>query len=1274
MNPGNFLGAGGGGGGGGSDSASEAGGNSQSTSTQTGGKDAVDDQRTAPDPEKYPTCGTESHPVDVVTGRVFTHPITDLALAGPLPFVFQRSYSSSACQEDRGLGFGWAHSLGWSIEVGARNVTVLTDRGVSVTFALPEIGHSVVGDWGWLVRRDNAGFALDVGDQRWRIFSTRAQDGRSYLLDAVEDRNGNRVTLTYDGGKLSRVTDSAGRVVKVTATPEGRIASLEVKTAEHRGRWIAFATYAYDDSGRLVRVTDADGHSFVYEYDEHNRLVRDTDRAGLSFCFRYDEKDRGIEAWGEYVGRRDPSLADDVPTFLADGRTRAKGIYHRKIDYHSRGYTEVTDTTETRRYFGNKWGTLDKAVAGGAVISSKYDEHGFEIEKTDALGSTWRWVRDGRGRVLERIDPLGRRMVIDRDAAGLPVRVVDPAGGVALAWRDSRGNLELIKDAAGGSRQFKANERGLITTETGPTGATTQYAYDAAGNLAQVTQPNGGVWTMAYDGLGRLLSMRGPLGAETRHAYTDRGDLVATYDPAGGVTRYAYDGEGHLTQVTSPQGQVTHLVWGGYHKLCARRDANGHVVRLAYSREGRLVAVVNEREELHRFTYDRTGQLVGEETFDGSTLRYRNDAAGRLVRIENGAGEITELVYDAAGQLIERHLSDDTAEVFAYDARGDVIAAANASGEIRLERDALGRVVREVQNVAGEMHWVQVAYDLAGNRVSRATSLEHTETVERDAMGARRATVFDGEVRVTHEVDALTRETHRRLPEGGVLESEADALGRVTRRVVRSSSGMRAVGEGEPEWMGRRDDGITEAVSYAYSPDGELVDVHDRARGSTHYAYDPVGQLVAVFLERQATESFHYDPAGNVHDAQSGDRTYGKGNRLVRRGDVEYAWDEDGRLTECRTPEGSGLWRYGWNGAGLLDQVDAPSGSRIVFSYDAFGRRVEKRILERDGLAWRTARRTRFVWDGQALVHETTWASEGHGEATIEERTFCYEDTGFVPTAHRERSLAGERPARWVHYFNSPGGAPRLLVDARGQTLRDLERTAWGDVRGAERTDSPLGFQGQYRDEETGLHYNRMRYYDPASGRFISRDPLGLSGGTNGFAYAKNPISWIDPLGLSDGPVYSVPGSGWPLQPLPGVFTLNAHGNAQAVVLDDGRTTDPKKIAAAIRAAKGPDGKPLYQNGMPIRLGACNAGRGENSIAEQLSKEMGVHVFAPNGYLGVEHGAHYIQFGGGVPGKWKEFGQGPPMMDSVFPDRFKPPAAGTPNGPPPGWQHPPGYD
>jgi len=1235
MNQGIAVAAGSGGAGDGDGSAGE-GGDGEGAGGGSGGDDASGDNRDAPDGN--PTTAAESHPVDVVTGRVFTLPCRDLQLPGPLPLAFERSYSSRASRQDQGLGFGWAHSFGWLVQVERRKVRVWDARGVSVSFPTPEVGHSVIGDWGWVLRRESWGFAVDANDDVWRIFSVSTDQGTTFRLSAIDDRNRNRIALTYDNGKLVEIKDSAGRVVKVTPNKEGRIAALEVKNAEHQGQWIAFARYEYDDKGRLVRAKDADGYAWTYAYDEFNRLVRETDRVGLTFCFRYDEKDRGIEAWGEYLGKKDPSLADDLPKFLYDRHTRAKGIFHRKLDYHDRGYTEVTDTTETRRYVGNRRGTVEKAISGGAVTTSKYDERGFEIEKTDPLGATTSWVRDERGRMLEVSDPLGRRILITRDAYGLPLEVVDAAGGVTRAYRDGRGNLQTVTDPVGATTQFVVDARGLVTAITGPGGAISRYDYDAQGNLVTMIQPNGGRWVFTYDGFGRRLSARDPAGSETRYVYSDRGDLLAVYGPTGDVTRYGYDGEQHVTQVVGG-GSHAQFTWGGCHKLCARRDANGHLVRLSYDREGQLVAVTNEREEVQRLSYDFAGRLVRDQTFDGRDLGYRYDAAGRVVRIQNGAGpEITEIAYDDVGQIVGRTLPDGTTEAFEYDAQGRVIRATNAAGDFLLQRDAVGRVVREVQRAGDREHWVEVTYDAAGRRLGRKTSLGHTEDVKRDVMGARVATTLDGVDRMEHVSDLLTREVQRRLPRGGVLDSAFDPSGRLSQRSARSAAGAPSVRAEEPDWIGPRDDGVTAMASYAYDADGNLVSKHDRARGVTRFEYDPLGQLLAAVPEKARAEVFRYDAAGNVSEAGDGafGRTYGAGNRLLTRGSERYEWDDDGRLVRKieRRPEGDRVWDYAWNGAGLLASVRMPDDRLVGFTYDPFGRRVSKQVRSREGLEWKVVRDTLFVWDGDVLVHDIRGRAD---DPVVEVKTYVFEEDGFAPMAHRDGAPLGDRPAsgRWFHYANDPSGAPDVLVDDSGQVACELERAVWGGMRApaGSKTATPLRLQGQYEDEETGLAYNWARYYDPSVGRYISRDPLGSLAGLNAFAYGKNPIGWMDPFGLE---TVVVPNAGLrPIPDIPGTFTLTAHGNPGGLCLNgkdmSTYTSDPKALAAYIRS------QPGYKPGMPVRLASCSTGKGDDSIAEKLSKEMGVPMTAPNDTLWCPSGT--IGPNPKTPsGSWRTFG------------------------------------
>ena len=96
---------------------------------------------------------------------------------------------------------------------------------------------------------------------------------------------------------------------------------------------------------------------------------------------------------------------------------------------------------------------------------------------------------------------------------------------------------------------------------------------------------------------------------------------------------------------------------------------------------------------------------------------------------------------------------------------------------------------------------------------------------------------------------------------------------------------------------------------------------------------------------------------------------------------------------------------------------------------------------------------------------------------------------------------------------------PQFVTNAHAEVVWQNNTDAFGYSEQIELSPElitqPLRFQGQYFDEESGLHYNRYRYYSPKQQRFINQDPIGLVGGVNHYQYAPNPINWVDPLGLS---------------------------------------------------------------------------------------------------------------------------------------------------------------
>ncbi|OCG46643.1 hypothetical protein A9G35_04690 [Gilliamella sp. Choc5-1] len=154
------------------------------------------------------------------------------------------------------------------------------------------------------------------------------------------------------------------------------------------------------------------------------------------------------------------------------------------------------------------------------------------------------------------------------------------------------------------------------------------------------------------------------------------------------------------------------------------------------------------------------------------------------------------------------------------------------------------------------------------------------------------------------------------------------------------------------------------------------------------------------------------------------------------------------------------------------------------------------------------------LWQGSRLIAETD--NDKHWQ------TYLYEPDSYRPLA-LVHGNAQQDNIKLYWYQNDHLGTPIALTSNMGDTLYECQYNAYGQIINETYhqddfqalPDNPLRFQGQYYDEETGLHYNLNRYYDPFTGRYITQDPLGILGGLNSYQYAgSDPINWIDPLGL----------------------------------------------------------------------------------------------------------------------------------------------------------------
>jgi RHS repeat-associated protein len=181
----------------------------------------------------------------------------------------------------------------------------------------------------------------------------------------------------------------------------------------------------------------------------------------------------------------------------------------------------------------------------------------------------------------------------------------------------------------------------------------------------------------------------------------------------------------------------------------------------------------------------------------------------------------------------------------------------------------------------------------------------------------------------------------------------------------------------------------------------------------------------------------------------------------------------------------------------------------VEFLYDVYARRVSKKVLRHDTQGDITLSHTHYIWDRVALLQEV----DVLGPEPEVTRSYAYLEQGDeVSVGHLD-----EATGRWVYYHADHNGTPEELLDPQGNVVGRLARETFGKVSAASGETTAIRFPGQYADEETGLHYNRYRYYDPEAGRYISPDPINLSGGPNLYAYGPNPIGWFDPMGWEHG-------------------------------------------------------------------------------------------------------------------------------------------------------------
>lgn len=886
------------------------------------------------------------------------------------------------------------------------------------------------------------------------------------------------------------------------------------------------ARYDYDTQGNLVKAIDQNGHTRTYEYNQFHQLTRYTDRTGRGQNIRYESteaKAKAVEEW-----------EDD-------------GSFHTKLKWHPRlRQVAVYDAYDVPTYY-------------------YFDLNGFTYRTRLADGRESWYSRDGQKRITRQIDFDGRETQQEYNDQDQLVKIVQPNGGIILFAYNEQGNLVEIKDPEGSIWKREYDENRNVSKEINPLGHITQYKYNNDNQLVEVIDAKGGVKTIQYNELGQIISYTDCSGKSSTWEYDEDGALTVQQTANNKVVQYFYstkgrdkgqlqsiiypdglkecfehDEEGRLLKHIDTKGLVTEYKYNQVGLLEQRIDANRHSVTYQWDKQGRIQKLINQNQAEYLFGYNPYGYLIREQAFDGEEKHYSYNENGRLFQIRQ-PNILTEFDYYADGQIASKsfthlHTGQKQTEQFDYNLNSQLSRASNEVSQIDFYRNALGQLVREHQHykipelkpLTAVLHY---EYDELGNLIKTIRPDGHTLNHLVYGSGHIYAIGLNNQEVASFQRDDLHRETTRLLANGLIQTKQYNDVGLLSSQFI------------QPEQ--ETQDYLQYQVyrHYQYDQNYLLSQVEDSRLGKLNYQYDPIGRLIAA-QSLHKTESFNFDPAGNLIDSDSVVSPAQIKNNLIKgyKG-KHYQYDAQGNVTEI-IQAGKNI-KLTWDNQNRLIRSDN-NGLVTEYGYDVFGRRLYKK----------TARAlTLFGWDGDLMIWESFKSAQ-----TNYTKHYIYEPNSFVPLLqagykdfiqlietpdyqeYQTKPYSIYKDPVWnsttrkkrtdveqiTFYHCDQVGTPQTMTNTRGECVWEILQDTWGtalEIK-AVNQDNPfeqnnLRFQGQYYDLETELHYNRYRYYEPHSARYVSKDPIGLSGGINTSAYVSDPTQWVDPRGLASNSIGS---------------------------------------------------------------------------------------------------------------------------------------------------------
>jgi RHS repeat-associated protein len=968
----------------------------------------------------------------------------------------------------------------------------------------------------------------------------------SGLITNIVDPFGRGMVVTYSNEYVSAVRDMGGVESRYTFYTNGLEADY-VKTLRTDCGSVTF-TYALSDGASTgtwdrstLTATYADNSREILHYTGTG-LTRFTDRNG-----HMTEFDLGLGSAFPYQGTIESAKHPDgtLVAYQHNAALQVTNIIDEASQAWAYAYNTQGRLTELRTPTGYR---LSYAYTNGGFDLARVTEAGSNVlanlsytakrevgTVTNALGQAIRYGYDAYGRLTNAVDALSLETVLvygtnywlstvkragitvatlQQDALGRTTNVVGPdnipvafsfddldrltslkvASEPSNTWTYQTNSMLLQKqsDRSGRSSRLEYDSLERVRRAWGPDSSFVTFEYDSADNLTSLLDGRGSRTRFVYDSRDRLLQQKSP-GGDTESVSYDARSLPVTHTGGRGiVTTHQHDNSGLLTNVSYAATNTAGMRFAFNNRDLLFSSADGWSTNsYEYDLLGRLTNMVETSiagTQRLAYAYDPLGRLASVTWRFGNysiTNRYDYDTLGRATNVASDCGsfgysytnaglqvsrltypntEYAASAYDSLGRLAVLAYSTGGNWSYAYDSRDFVTVRTNPAGEVfSYKYDDAGRLTdvdgRSGTNVISG-YPLRYRYDKSGNRVRQSEGGKQLDLVVDE----------DNQLLTSQRTNVVTVRGYVNEP-GSRVEARSDSVANWTTGTVRYISQTQAYFEVL---------GILTTNLLAAPPYSNTVWVR---------AYDPSNNVSTSV----------------VHTAGA--------TTLARR----FKYDADGNLVEfpVSTAITQTNFLFGWDAKNQMVSVNKTKSAisnLTAFTYDGFGRLRQIKEYGTNSVLTNTVR---YIWSGWQLLGELDGSNQ-----MVRTYTHGVDVSGAVGGAGGIGGLVGVRSyvAPLTNYYVRQDGKGNVTEVRRhdGTVVGSYGYFEFGGQRYETNTYSQgFRWQTKLRHAPSGLTYFGYRWYDPVTARWLSQDPIGISGGLNLYAFcANNPVNFTDPDGL----------------------------------------------------------------------------------------------------------------------------------------------------------------